>query len=388
MSPGLPAPLRALAESLTQSRWPALLAFLLALAAASPWLRPLPAPRFIVPESPPSLPHRGTSEPRAQLLPNPAESAHSVSLAELGSGSIAAVWFAGSREGAADVSIHFSTFDGANWTNPQAIVLRKRVQQDSSRLVRKLGNPVLWRDPAGILHLWFVSVGFGGWAGSAINHSRSTDGGLTLSAATRLVTSPFWNLSTLVHGAPVALMDGGIALPVYHEFIAKRPEWLRLDGKGDPVDKQRLPDAARSLQPAVAALDGNRALALLRDASSSHRVRMTRSNDGGAHWTAAAATELPNPDAGIALLRLHDGRLLLAYNPQEAKRTRLALAISGDEGQSWSPPRLIEQGDGEDEFSYPALLQGRNGTIHLAYTWQRQKIKHLSFTPAWLKGLH
>jgi len=87
-------------------------------------------------------------------------------------------------------------------------------------------------------------------------------------------------------------------------------------------------------------------------------------------------------------LRLHDGRLLLAYNPQESNRTRLALALSGDDGETWSPPRLVEDGEGEDEFSYPSLLQQANGTIHLAYTWQRRQIKHMSFAPDWLRGMH
>ena len=38
------------------------------------------------------------------------------------------------------------------------------------------------------------------------------------------------------------------------------------------------------------------------------------------------------------------------------------------------------------EFSYPALLQARDGRIHLAYTWRRQGIKHAVFNEAWLDG--
>ena len=79
------------------------------------------------------------------------------------------------------------------------------------------------------------------------------------------------------------------------------------------------------------------------------------------------------------------GRLLLAYNPQTANRNKLALALSRDAGASWSAPRLVEDATGGEEFSYPALLQGRDGTIHLAYTWQRKAIKHVSFAPSWLE---
>ena len=36
------------------------------------------------------------------------------------------------------------------------------------------------------------------------------------------------------------------------------------------------------------------------------------------------------------------------------------------------------------EFSYPYLIQTRNGDFHLVYTWNRSFIKHVRFTRAWL----
>ena len=53
-----------------------------------------------------------------------------------------------------------------------------------------------------------------------------------------------------------ALADGGLGLPVYHEFIGKHGEWLRLSATGRIVDKIRLPHEVRTLQPAVVAIDG------------------------------------------------------------------------------------------------------------------------------------
>ncbi|RTL53495.1 MAG: hypothetical protein EKK46_08945 [Rhodocyclaceae bacterium] len=370
-----------------ENRWIPLAAFALALLVSLPWMHPLPAPRFAIAAPLPALPAHKPGQLERLDIPNPTASAHSASLVNLGPGRVGAVWFAGSREGATDVSIYLSVFSGRDWSEPQAVMTRQKVEQDTQRLVRKLGNPVLWNDGNGTLHLWFVSVSYGGWAGSALNHVTSKDGGLHWGKVQRLVTSPFWNISTLARSAPLPLADGGLALPVYHEFIAKHPEWLRLDSRGQAADKGRVPGAARSLQPAVVAADSQQALMLLRDASPTHRIRLARSVDGGAHWTPPIATELPNPDAGIALLRLADGRLLLAYNPQDSDRTQLALSLSADEGQSWSPPHVIENGSGQDEFSYPALLQDEEGRIHLAYTWKRERIAHLSFHPDWLKQL-
>jgi predicted neuraminidase len=364
-------------------RWLAPLVLLAALVAALPRLAPLEPARFPVPAvtaTAPSAPYA------SRMLPNPQPSAHAATLAERPDGRIVAAWFAGSAEGARDVAILMASFDGRQWSAARPIVTRQQAQHDTGRLVRKLGNPVLAADAQGRLHLWFVSVGYGGWAGSSINHAVSSDGGTTWSPAVKLIASPFWNFSTLVRTPPLPLADGGWGLPAYHEFAAKRAEWLRLDADGRILDKARLPGAAHTLQPAVAALDGDRAVAMMRDAGPANRIPLATTADAGASWTPARATTLPNPNASVALARLHDGRLLLAYNPQTENRNKLALAISRDGGATWSVPRLVEDAAGGEEFSYPALLQGRDGTIHLAYTWQRKTIKHLSFSPAWLEG--
>ncbi|GAB2180500.1 exo-alpha-sialidase [Denitratisoma sp. agr-D3] len=372
---------------MARNRWIPMGVFVVAVAASVPWLRPLPVSRFAVEAPLTALPLHKPARLERHDIPNPAPSAHSASLASLGPERIAAAWFAGSREGAGDVRILFSVFSGHDWTEPEAIITRRRVEQDTGRLVRKLGNPVLWHDGDGHLHLWFVSVAYGGWAGSALNHTVSLDGGRSWGKVRRLITSPFWNISTLVRNAPLPLADGGLALPVYHEFIAKRPEWLLLNSRGLATDKYRIPAAGRSLQPAVVAFSPHQALMLLRDASPTQRIRASRSEDGGSHWSVPQATALPNPNAGIALLHLADGRLLLAYNPQESNRNQLALSLSADQGQSWSPPYLIENGSSDEEFSYPTLLQDQEGWVHLAYTWKRKHIAHLSFHPEWLRQL-
>jgi predicted neuraminidase len=198
-----------------------------------------------------------------------------------------------------------------------------------------------------------------------------------------MITSPFWNVSTLVRTPPLALDNGhsgGWGLPAYHEFAAKRSEWLQLDAHGNVRDKVRIPASQQTLQPAVVALDPRRAIAMMRDTGPANRIRLATTSNGGRNWDAAHPTSLPNPNASVALLRMQDGRILLAYNPQTANRDKLALSISGDEGANWGPPKLVEDSAG-GEFSYPVLLQARDGTVHLAYTWQRRDIKHMAFAP-------
>ena len=356
--------------------------FIAGLAAAL-WRAPLPAAPAFVPPPPPEASHLPAFF-AAEMLPTAAASAHAATLAELPDGRLAAAWFAGSREGASDVAVWFSLLDTQGWQAPQAIATRESTAGANFAHVRKVGNPVLYRQ-GDTLHLWYVSVAVGGWAGSAIQHTRSMDNGTSWQRVEKLPTSPFANISTLVRTPPLPLADGGLGLPVYHEFIAKHGEWLRLSADGRIVDKVRLSHPVRTLQPAVVALDEHRALALLRDAGPGPgRVQAARSGDAGLTWQAGEALPVPNPNASVALLRLRSGRLLLAGNPPDG-RDALHLWLSADEGKTWALRRTVESSaDGGAEFSYPALLLGHDGRIHLAYTWRRQGIKHASFSEAWL----
>ena len=95
----------------------------------------------------------------------------------------------------------------------------------------------------------------------------------------------------------------------------------------------------------------------------------SRSKDGGATWSAAVETELPNPDSKAHMLRLSSGHLALALNshakltrPFRRVRSLLDIAVSGDDGRTWT---RIARLDGEMEEGlrahYPTLLQVADG---------------------------
>jgi predicted neuraminidase len=328
-------------------RWLSAMLFIAALTAAF-WRIPTPpASAFEPPPAPSTSQH--PVQFTAEFLPKAAESAHAASLAQLPDGRIAAAWFAGSKEGADDVAIWFSLRDKDGWRTAQPIANRESTAGGTFAHVRKIGNPILFVEGSW-LHLWYVSVAVGGWAGSSINHSVSTDAGTSWFKPTKLQTSPFASISTLVRSQPIPLADGGLGLPVYHEFIAKHGEWLRLSATGQGPGK----------------------------------VRVTSTQDAGQTWQAGMALPIPNPNSSVALLRLKSGRLLLAGNPQNG-REAILLWVSADEGKTWQASRTVETApDGGAEFSYPALLLDRDGLIHIAYTWRRQGIKHAAFSEAWL----
>ncbi len=316
-----------------------------------------------------------------ELLFAAAPSAHASSLTELSDGRIAAAWYAGAYEGAEGVRIWFSTKDGMGWTNPRVIADGVTTIAATRIGARTLGNPII-HFQSRRLHLWYVSVAFGGWSVSSINHSVSDDLGETWSAPRKLVTSPFFNISTLVRARPVALEGDEIGLPVYHELAAKRAEWLRLDSEGRVLGKVRIPSERAALQPAVAPIDATRAIALMR--ASAGRLIVANTDDGGASWNPAASLDIENHDTSVAVLRLASGRLLLAANPGRG-RAILQLFVSPDHGHTWHSAKIIEQDTtGALEYSYPSLLQTRDGQIHLSYTFRRQTIAHTTFDEAML----
>lgn len=363
---------------------------------------------------------------------------HAASLVELGDGRIRAFWFAGSREGAPDVEIRSALYDPLSdrWGEEHSIVNREDTQRSLLRYVKKLGNPVAHRAADGTLWLFYVTVSLGGWAGSSITAITSMDDGASWGQARRLITSPFLNISTLVKGTPFNYSDGSIGLPVYHEFIAKFGELLRISSNGAILDKTRLSSGNYSLQPVVLIKSPQQAMALMRySGAGPRRVIATTTEDAGLHWSAPVKSALANPDAAISGVVLPDGRILMALNDTEQGRDALSLAVSSDGGKSWKPiyqledqrgqptrqqhykqvvaelaratdasitdaadyaisaqrnkceaePLRLDSGQGCGyEFSYPYLIQAQNGDLHLAYTWNRSFIKHIRFTRAWL----
>jgi predicted neuraminidase len=333
---------------------------------------------------------------RSQLIPNTtAASVHSATAAEISGGRLRAIWYGGSREGAPDVALYTSVYssDSGTWSPEHAVFTRESTQDGLRRYVRKLGNPVLARGSGGRLHLFFVSVTLGGWAGSAINGALSADEGETWGAPRRLVTSPFFNISTLVKGAPFLFADGSLGLPAYHEFIGKFGELLRLDAEGRVLDKERLSWGKSSLQPVIVPKSAKEAVAFMRYAGQPpNRILSLRTIDGGRHWDSPVKTLLPNPNSAIGSVRLSDGLLLLAFNDSEADRRNLSLAVSWDFGGSWRTVYSFEGHPGEpsapiEEYSYPWILQDHSGNVHVLYTWGRTRIKHVEFNRAWLETL-
>src|SRR6185295_18648235 len=101
--------------------------------------------------------------------------------------------------------------------------------------------------------------------------------------------------------------------------------------------------------------------------------------DQGLTWSALQMTPLPNPNAGIDAVALSDGRVLVVYNHTPSGRSPLNIAVSND-GGSWQAALVLEN-QAAKEFSYPAIIQTRDGLVHVTYTWHRERIRHVVIDP-------
>lgn len=332
--------------------------------------------------------------PRADWLPDTgAPSVHAASLIPLKDGSVRAFWFAGSREGASDVVINTAVFDPKTnvWAAPTVVIDRVGAEKGLSRYIAKLGNPVPARLSDGRLQLFFVTVSIGGWAGSSISTMLSDDDGLTWQRPQRLITSPLLNLSTLVKSPAVSFTDGRLGLPAYHEWVGRFGEFLRLDA-GQVIDKRRMSSGRSAIQPVVFVNEAQDATAYFRQTRSAGQpkhIPTSHTQNAGQSWQTATDLEIANPNSALAGLRLQNGAHILALNNIEAGRHRLVLMMSDPKSNQWHVVEMLENDEAlpdqeRKEFSYPYLISANGTDVHLVYTWDRKKIRHIYFSSAWL----
>lgn len=307
----------------------------------------------------------------------PFASAHASTIVETRDGLLAA-WFGGSGEGRSDVSIWTARHDGPRWLAP--VLVADGRQPSGERY--PCWNPVLFQPSQGPL-LLFYRVGPRPSAWWSLVRS-SNDQGRSWSQAVRLppgVLGP-------IRAKPVELADGTLLAGSSTEAagwivrveratlggdLGAAAAWTTSGPLNDPAE-------FAAIQPTILLHSPTRIQILCR--SRQRVVTESWSEDGGRTWSRMSASALANPSAGIDAVRLADGRFLLAYNPTTSGRSPLALAVSGD-GRSWRSALTLEDAPGE--YSYPALIQTRDGRVHVTYTWRRERIKHVVVDPAGLR---
>jgi len=295
----------------------------------------------------------------------PFESCHASTLLETANGGLLAAWFGGTEEGHPDAAIWMSRKQkGGSWSAPREVFREEGAPA---------WNPVLFRAANGVVWLFYK---FGPspreWTGG---YRSSTDGGRTWSAPRSLPAG----LLGPVRSKPLILDDGTIVAGTSVESYQAWACWVEISRdhgytwtRHGPIVHPEEPFGV--IQPTVVPISRGRLRMFMRSRNIG-RICYADSADGGRTWSGAKETNLPNPNSGIDALRLRDGRLALIYNHTSKGRTPLSLAVSADDGVTWKQVLTLEDGPGE--YSYPALIEARDGSLHMSYTWKRERIKHV-----------
>lgn len=294
---------------------------------------------------------------------------HASTLTETKGGLVAA-WFGGQHEKHPEVGIWLSRHDGKGWSVP--VEVARGLQPGAPRL--PCWNPVLFQPRTGPLLLFYkVGPSPSTWWGMLLT---SEDEGQTWSAPRRLpegILGPIKN-------KPVELPSGDLLCPSSTEQAGWRVHFERTPDLGrtwettGPVNDGRQIGA---IQPSLLFHPGGRLQAVGR--TTQGRIFELWSADGGKTWGPMTLTDLPNPNSGLDAVTLRDGRQVLVYNHTPKGRSPLNVAFSAD-GRAWQAAVVLEQDPGE--YSYPAVIQTRDGLVHVTYTWKRQRIKHVVLDPS------
>jgi len=308
----------------------------------------------------------------------PFKECHASTLVRLDDGNFLVAWFGGTREKNPDVGIWMSKGKPGKWSAPQQVA---KIRNDAH------WNPVLFNDGKGTVYLYFkVGKDVPVWETWVIT---SKNGGATWSEPVELVKGDIGGRGP-VRCKPIILSNGTWLAGASHED--ERPGGLwdvfvdRSEDKGKTwvttpyiiLDRSQF-NGKGVIQPTLWESTPGNVHMLVR--STDGKIYRSDSKDFGKSWSFFYATDMPNNNSGIDLVKLPDGSLALVYNPVSgnwASRAKLNLDISYDNGLTWPKKIVLENDTERAEYSYPAIINYGN-RVALTYTWKRQRVVFWEF---------
>ncbi len=299
----------------------------------------------------------------------PFPSAHASTVVELHNDELLSAWFGGSGEGKPDVAIWSSrrSNDG-QWSPPSELVREPEIA---------CYNPVLFYSADGKLWLYYK---FG-------PHPSSWSAGRRFSIDDGKTWSPLEHLPAGLYGPirakPLVLANGIIVSGTSVESYKSWSVWIeRSTDNGQTwtrIGPITAPQDATNgtygiIQPSVIRLKDGTLRLYARSTPQIAKICVSDSKDDGLHWSPVHTLDLPNPNSGLDAVGLRDGRVVLIFNNTTKGRSPLNLAVSTD-GEHFRIFHTLESEPG-GEFSYPSMIQARNGDLYATYTWNRKRIRH------------
>ncbi len=313
----------------------------------------------------------------------PFPSCHAATLVELADGTLVSAFFGGTAERNPDVEIWVSRkAPGEVWSAPVSVA--DGVQLDGSRL--PTWNPVLFQTAADALTLYYkIGPSPSTWWGM---EKVSHDHGMTWGSARKMgdgLIGPVKNKPILV-ALEILLAGSSTEHDGWNVHLERSVDngksWIILKPQGST-------DAIGAIQPSLLAYADGRIQMLCRTRSEHEFVAQSWSMDRGMTWSPLSRTNLPNNNSGLDAVMLRDGRALLVYNHSTRNQSGMGhkgrgvlnVALSRN-GQDWDAALVLDHLDeAGKQFSYPAVIQSRDGLVHVLYTWHRLRIKHVVLNP-------
>ena len=254
-------------------------------------------------------------------------------------------------------------------------------------------NPVLFQMPGGELWLFFkIGSTVGDWAGWL---TKSKDGGRTWSDKEPLpegFLGPIKNKplllasdkdkkgGRLICGSSTESKGWRFHVEIY-DLLTRQWQYVGPveSTLAPPTEKPDTLQPIDCIQPSLLQLKDGRLQVLMRTRNG--KVATSYSADQGLTWTPVELTTLPNNQSGTDAVTMSDGRHVIIYNDFETlpgtkkgPRTPLSLAVS-DDGVTWQHVLTLEDSP-VSQYSYPAIIEGRDGTLLMVYTWRRQRVAY------------
>lgn len=266
-------------------------------------------------------------------------------------------------------------------------------------------NPVLFQVPGGDLILFYkIGLKVADWTGWLV---RSRNGGKTWSKREPLpkgFLGPIKNKPEYVDGRIIcpSSTEGDQGWRVHFEISDDKGKTWKMVGPLDAelsvptqnrqqggvlADDQEGGEAIKgegakpiyAIQPSILIHKDGRLQVLCRTRNA--QIATAWSSDNGNTWGKVTLLDVPNNNSGTDAVTLQDGRHALIYNnfatlpgTPKGPRTPLCVAVSED-GISWEPVLTLEDSP-ISQYSYPSIIQGKDGRLHAVYTWRRQRVKY------------
>ena len=280
----------------------------------------------------------------------PTDMCHASTLLKIGPDRFLAAWFGGTKEGNGDVAIWFTRGNEEHFEEPKILAQSEEAHW----------NPVLFRvDEKKIIIFYKVGNEISKWR---TMYRVSEDNGETFGEEKELVPGDQGGRGP-VRNKPIRLKSGRILAPgsteqgIWKAFVDRSDDDGKTWNKSQEVeisqleyksgertvgkDDSSIPVSEQSfygrgvIQPTLWESIPDQVHMLLR--STEGMIYRSDSKDGGDTWTEAYATELPNNNSGIDMIRSKDGKLFLVYNPigvNWGDRTPISLVVSKDDGKT------------------------------------------------------